>query len=161
MFQSYFDIFSSSISDQPCNSCIEFGSDTFYSSAAHPVANSVRTSLDINERAQLEVSFCSNKPVRAQTKILMRLEDNKHITTTIQVIGEACQEIVSFHDINKSRQEIDLDVDEGKKERKKERGIMWLKEGKDQRGERCLHTETLYTVKLVTLLRFGLLLVCL
>lgn len=47
----------------------------------------------------------------------MCLEDNKHITTTIQVIGDACQDIVSFHDLNKSSQEINLDIDKGKKKK--------------------------------------------
>lgn len=78
-------------------------------------------SLNVNEQVRLEVNFCSNKPVRAQTRILMCLEDNKHITTTIEVIGDACQEIVSFHNLNTSSQELNRDVDKGKnRKRKKE-----------------------------------------
>lgn len=71
-------------------------------------------SLDVNEQVRLEVSFCSDRPVRAQTRILMCLEDNKHVTTTIQVIGEACQDVVSFHNIN-NLQKTDLDGDEGRR----------------------------------------------
>lgn len=92
-------------------------------------------SLDVNEQAQLEVNFCSNKPVRAQTRILMCLEDNKHITTTIQVIGDACQDIVSFHDLNKSPQEIHLDVDKGKKRKRKKRHYVAKKEERAEREQ--------------------------
>eukprot|EP00066_Takifugu_rubripes_P027985 XP_011617251.1 PREDICTED: hydrocephalus-inducing protein homolog [Takifugu rubripes] len=81
----------------------------------HPAARSARMSLDVNEQVRLEVSFCSNRPVRAETRILMCLEDNKHVTTTIQVRGEACQDVVSFHNIN-NLQQTDLDVDEGDQE---------------------------------------------
>lgn len=72
-------------------------------------------SLDVNEQVRLEVSFCSDRPVRAQTRILMCLEDNKHVTTTIQVIGEACQDVVSFHNIN-NLQKTDPDGDEGRRQ---------------------------------------------
>lgn len=72
-------------------------------------------SLNVHEQVRLEVSFCSDRPGRAQTKMVMCLEDNKHITTTVQVTAEACQEVVSFHHISRSSQETDLDVDEGKK----------------------------------------------
>lgn len=44
----------------------------------------------------------------------MSLEDNKHVTTTIQVIGEACQDVVTFHNIN-NLQRTDLDGDEGER----------------------------------------------
>lgn len=79
-----------------------------------PAARSARMSLDVNEQVRLEVSFCSDRPVRAETRILMCLEDNKHVTTTIQVIGEACQDVVSFHNIN-NLQKTDLEVDEGER----------------------------------------------
>lgn len=71
-------------------------------------------SLEVNEQVRLEVSFCSHRPVRAETRILMSLEDNKHVTTTIQVIGEACQDVVTFHNIN-NLQRTDLDGDEGER----------------------------------------------
>lgn len=76
-------------------------------------------SLKVNEQVQLEVIFCSNRPVKAQTKIMVCLEDNKHITTTIHVTGDACEDIVSFHNVNRSSQEVKLDVNNGKKRQKK------------------------------------------
>lgn len=79
-------------------------------------------SLNVNEQVRLEVSFCSNNPVRAQTRILVCLEDNKHVTTTIQVTGDACQDIVSFHNL-KSSEEINLDVDKGKKKKKEKKHV--------------------------------------
>lgn len=79
-------------------------------------------SLKVNEQVRLEVIFCSNKPVRAQTRILMCLEDNKHITTIIKVFGDTCQD-VSIHNLNKSSQEINLDVNKGKKRKRKKKSV--------------------------------------
>lgn len=76
-------------------------------------------SLNVNEQVRLEVVFYSDRPTRAQTRILMCLEDNKHITTTIQVVAEACQDIVAFHNLNESTQELVLDDEKGLKKRKK------------------------------------------
>lgn len=104
----------------------------FFYLPERPAARSARMSLDVNEQVRLEVSFCSDRPVRAETRILMCLEDNKHVTTTIQVIGEACQDVVSFHNIN-NLQKTDLDVDEG--ERRQGGGK------KGEIGKRCLSGE--------------------
>lgn len=106
-----------------------------YLSPECPAASSLRMSLNVNEQVRLEVNFYSDKPIRAQTRILMCLEDNKHITTTIQVIADACQDIVSFHNLNESSQEITLDDDKGMK-RKRQKGIMWLKKRKEKRGNK-------------------------
>lgn len=75
-------------------------------------------SLNVDEQVRLEVTFCSDRPVRAETRILMRLEDNKHVTTTVQVMGEARQDVVTFHDISTESQNPDPDVDEGRKEKR-------------------------------------------
>lgn len=75
-------------------------------------------SLNVDEQVRLEVTFCSDRPVRAESRILMRLEDNKHVTTTVQVMGEACQDVVSLHDIGTESQDPDPDVDEGRTEKR-------------------------------------------
>lgn len=74
-------------------------------------------SLNINEQAELEVSFCSDKPLSVKAKISLQVEDNQYSDTIIQVSGEAYQEIVSLHNIDKSAQAIDMEDDEGGKRR--------------------------------------------
>lgn len=86
-------------------------------------------SLNVNEQVRLEVVFYSDGPTRAQTRILMCLEDNKHITTTIQVVAEACQDVVAFHNLNESAQELVLDDEKGME--KKKIGSLWLKKRED------------------------------
>lgn len=74
-------------------------------------------SLNVNEQVELEVSFCSDKPVSVKAKMSLQVEDNQYSDTIIRVSGEAYQEIVSLYNINKSSQEIDLEDDEGGKRR--------------------------------------------
>lgn len=70
-------------------------------------------SLNINEQVELEVSFCSDTPLSVKAKISLQVEDNQYSDTTIQVSGEAYQEIVSLHNIDKSAQAEDVEDDEG------------------------------------------------
>lgn len=74
-------------------------------------------SLNINEQVELEVSFCSDKPLSVKAKISLQVEDNQYSDTIIQVSGEAYQEIVSLHNIDKSAQAIDMEDDGGGKRR--------------------------------------------
>lgn len=74
-------------------------------------------SLNINEQVELEVSFCSDKPLSVKAKMSVQVEDNQYSDTLIRVSGEAYQEIVSLHNINTSEQAIDVDNDEGGKMR--------------------------------------------
>lgn len=104
-------------------------------------------SLNVNEQVQLEVVFCSDKPVRAQTKILIYLEDNKHVTTTMHVTGDACEDVVSFHNVNRVSQEVNPDVNRGKDRTKV---ITWIKRGTSREGTGIL-TTAVFLVKVVIL----------
>lgn len=75
--------------------------------------HSVTLSLNINEQVELEVSFCSDKPLSVKAEISLQVEDNQYSGTMIQVSGEAYQEIISLHNIHKSGQAIDVGDDEG------------------------------------------------
>lgn len=74
-------------------------------------------SLNVNEQVELEVSFCSDKPISVKAKMSLQVEDNQYSNAIIRVSGEAYHEIVSLYNINKSSQEIDLEYDEGGKRR--------------------------------------------
>ncbi|XP_031731518.1 hydrocephalus-inducing protein homolog isoform X1 [Anarrhichthys ocellatus] len=69
--------------------------------------------LDVNEQVELEVSFCSDKPLSVEAKMSLQVEDNQYGKTTIQVTGEAYQGIVSLDNIRRSLQEIDQEDEEG------------------------------------------------
>lgn len=91
-------------------------------------------SLDVNEEAEFEVIFCSDKPLGVKTTVSVQVVDNKYSTTTIHVSGEAYHEIISLCNINKSSQEIDLEDDGGKTKMKQEAD-------KDVRMKRCIHQQ--------------------
>lgn len=91
--------------------------DTFHSSTERQLVHRVLLSLNVNEQVELEVSFCSDKPLSVKAKMSLQVEDNQYSDTIIRVSGEAYQEIVSLYNISKSSQEIDLEDDGGGKRR--------------------------------------------
>lgn len=68
--------------------------------------------LSVNEQVELEVSFCSDKPLNLKAKMLLQVADNQYNETAIQVSGEAYQEVVSLSNISRSLEEADLEEDE-------------------------------------------------
>lgn len=81
--------------------------------------------LNVNEQVELEVSFCSDKALSVTADMSLQVEDNQYSETTVQVTGEAYQEIVSLDNISRSLQEIDKEDDgEGKREQYYRRLIM-------------------------------------
>lgn len=79
-------------------------------------------SLHDNQQVELEVSFCSDKPLSVNAKISLQVEGNHYSNTTIQVTGEAYQEIVSLQNISRSSQEINEEnIDQGTEEKDRNR----------------------------------------
>ncbi|KAK5867885.1 hypothetical protein PBY51_012341 [Eleginops maclovinus] len=68
--------------------------------------------LDVSERVEFEVGFCSDNPLIVKAKISLHVEDNQYSNTVIQVTGEAYQEIVSLDNISRSSQETEEDDEE-------------------------------------------------
>lgn len=100
--------------------------DPFSSPIEHQLVHRAILRLDVNEQAEFEVSFCSDKPQSVKAKMSLQVEDNQCSHTIIRVAGEAYQEIVSLDNINRSSQEVDQEDDEGGKCRKEGRRlIMW------------------------------------
>ncbi|XP_049928998.1 hydrocephalus-inducing protein homolog isoform X2 [Epinephelus moara] len=79
----------------------------------HQLVHRAILRLDVNEQAEFEVSFCSDKPQSVKAKMSLQVEDNQCSHTIIRVAGEAYQEIVSLDNINRSSQEVDQEDDEG------------------------------------------------
>ncbi|KAM4733696.1 hydrocephalus-inducing protein homolog isoform 3-T4 [Anableps anableps] len=67
--------------------------------------------LNVNEQKRFEVSFCSNKPVNVETTITVMVKDNQYSHTTIHVMGEAYQKIVSLDNISRSSQDGEDEVE--------------------------------------------------
>nr|XP_054593766.1 hydrocephalus-inducing protein homolog [Nothobranchius furzeri] len=63
--------------------------------------------LNAKEQTSFEVSFCSDKPMCVRASLLLQVKDNKHSNTTVQVTGEAYQEIISLNNILRSPQQTD------------------------------------------------------
>lgn len=69
----------------------------------------ITISLNIGEQVELEVSFGSDKPLIVKSKMLLEVADNQYNETSIQVSGEAYQEVVSMSNISRSLQEVDVE----------------------------------------------------
>ncbi|XP_072290521.1 hydrocephalus-inducing protein homolog [Eucyclogobius newberryi] len=67
------------------------------------------TQLNVRETVEFEVSFCSKKAQKCNTKVY--LEDSEYNNITILVTGEACEEIVSLENIKRQLLETDEIVD--------------------------------------------------
>ncbi|XP_049580395.1 hydrocephalus-inducing protein homolog [Syngnathus scovelli] len=68
--------------------------------------------LDVNERAEFEVTFSSNKPLKVDDKISVQVKDSLYSNTTIQVTGEAYQQLVSLENIRKPPRELHPNYDQ-------------------------------------------------
>lgn len=71
--------------------------------------------LKVNEQKRFEVSFCTNKSVTVKTTMTVQVMDNQYSNTTIHVMGETYQEIVSLDNISRSSQDGDDEVEGIKK----------------------------------------------
>ncbi|XP_034061831.1 LOW QUALITY PROTEIN: hydrocephalus-inducing protein homolog [Gymnodraco acuticeps] len=78
----------------------------------HQLVHRTTLRLNVREQAEFEVGFCSDKPLIVKAKMSLHVEDNKYSNTTIQITGEAYQEIISLDNISRLSQEIEED-DEG------------------------------------------------
>ncbi|XP_008288806.1 hydrocephalus-inducing protein homolog [Stegastes partitus] len=95
----------------PGNTCSSTQIDSITASE-HQVMHRATLRLDVNESVEFEVCFCSDKPLSVKTQMSLQVEDNQYSNTTIQVTGEAYQELVSLDNINRSSQEMDQEEDE-------------------------------------------------
>uniref|UniRef100_A0A3Q2PEK1 HYDIN axonemal central pair apparatus protein n=1 Tax=Fundulus heteroclitus TaxID=8078 RepID=A0A3Q2PEK1_FUNHE len=68
--------------------------------------------LNVNKQKRFEVSFCSNKSVTVETTMTVQVKDNQYSNTTIHVMGEAYQEIVSLDNISRSLQDGEDEVED-------------------------------------------------
>ncbi|XP_077372587.1 hydrocephalus-inducing protein homolog [Festucalex cinctus] len=68
--------------------------------------------LDVNESAEFEVTFSSDKPVRVDDKISVQVKDSLYSNTIVQVHGEAYQQLVSLDNIRKPPREMHPNLDE-------------------------------------------------
>ncbi|XP_034542457.1 hydrocephalus-inducing protein homolog isoform X2 [Notolabrus celidotus] len=68
--------------------------------------------LNVNEHAEFDLSFCADKPLSVKAKMSLQVEDNQYSNTIITVTGEAYQEIVSLDNISRSLQETDQEDEE-------------------------------------------------
>ncbi|XP_061825847.2 hydrocephalus-inducing protein homolog [Nerophis lumbriciformis] len=62
--------------------------------------------LDVTERVAFEVTFSSDEPLTVEDKISLRVEGSQYSNVTIQVIGEAYQDLITFDNIGGLVQEI-------------------------------------------------------
>nr|XP_029134421.1 hydrocephalus-inducing protein homolog [Labrus bergylta] len=69
--------------------------------------------LKVNERAEFDVSFCSDKTLSVKAKMSLQVEDNQYSNIIITVTGEAYQEIVSLDNISRPIQETDQEDEAG------------------------------------------------
>lgn len=96
----------------------------------------VTLTLDVHEQVKLEVSFCPHKAVSVEAKMTMQVENNQFSRTSIEVIGETYQDIISLDNISRPFEELDEKEEEsGKRERRAEETEMklemWLKKEED------------------------------
>lgn len=77
--------------------------------------------LNVNESVEFEVSFCSGKPLSTKADMSLQVKGNQYSKTTIQVVGEAYQQMVSLDNISTSLLNVDQeDESEGMKRAKEE-----------------------------------------
>lgn len=79
----------------------------FSFSTEHKSVHRVNLKLKSNEPVEIEVGFCSDKPLNVKEKMSLQVKDNQQSNTTIEVTGEAYQPIVSLDHISRSLQDID------------------------------------------------------
>ncbi|XP_075998117.1 hydrocephalus-inducing protein homolog [Genypterus blacodes] len=70
----------------------------------HQLVHRATFQLAVDEQAELEVSFCSAKPLKVKANITLQVEDNQYSNTIIQLTGEANQEIITLENISTSSQ---------------------------------------------------------
>ncbi|XP_061629909.1 hydrocephalus-inducing protein homolog [Phyllopteryx taeniolatus] len=68
--------------------------------------------LDLNERVEFEVTFSSNKHLKVDDKISVQVKGSQYSNATIQVSGEAYQQLVSLDNIRKPPREINPNYNE-------------------------------------------------
>uniref|UniRef100_A0A3P8U8F5 HYDIN axonemal central pair apparatus protein n=1 Tax=Amphiprion percula TaxID=161767 RepID=A0A3P8U8F5_AMPPE len=68
--------------------------------------------LNVNESMGFEVCFCSDKPLSVKAQMSLQVKDNQYSDTTIQVTGEAYQELVAIDNIKRSSEEMGQEEDE-------------------------------------------------
>lgn len=95
--------------------------DTSFLSTEHQLVHRTTLRLNVGEQAEFEVGFCSDKPLIVKAKMSLHVEDNKYSNTTIQITGEAYQEIISLDNISRLSQEIEEDDEGGKRRKEDER----------------------------------------
>lgn len=80
--------------------------DSTQRASEHKSVHRVNLKLKINEPVEIEVGFCSDKPLSVKAKMSLQVKDNQQNNTTIEVTGEAFQPIVSLDHISRSLQDI-------------------------------------------------------
>ncbi|XP_041651130.1 hydrocephalus-inducing protein homolog [Cheilinus undulatus] len=78
----------------------------------HQLVHKANLRLNVNERAEFDVSFCSDKTLSVRAKMSLQVNDNQYSMTTIELTAESYQETVSL-DIIRSLQEKDQEEEEG------------------------------------------------
>ncbi|CAI5655386.1 unnamed protein product [Oreochromis niloticus] len=86
--------------------------DSTQRASEHKSMHRVNLKLKINEPVEIEVGFCSDKPLSVKAKMSLQVKDNQQSNTTIEVTGEAYQPIVSLDHISRSLQDIDHEDEE-------------------------------------------------
>ncbi|XP_039456431.1 hydrocephalus-inducing protein homolog [Oreochromis aureus] len=86
--------------------------DSTQRASEHKSMHRVNLKLKINEPVEIEVGFCSDKPLSVKAKMSLQVKDNRQSNTTIEVTGEAYQPIVSLDHISRSLQDIDHEDEE-------------------------------------------------
>ncbi|XP_025999986.1 hydrocephalus-inducing protein-like isoform X2 [Astatotilapia calliptera] len=81
--------------------------DSTQRASEHKSVHRVNLKLKSNEPVEIEVGFCSDKPLNVKEKMSLQVKDNQQSNTTIEVTGEAYQPIVSLDHISRSLQDID------------------------------------------------------
>ncbi|KAF7656194.1 hypothetical protein LDENG_00045050 [Lucifuga dentata] len=77
----------------------------------HQLVHRSTFTLNVDEQAEFEVSFCSDKPLNVKANMTLQVKDNQHSDTKIQLTGEAYQDIISLENINRSSYESDTEED--------------------------------------------------
>ncbi|XP_025759455.1 hydrocephalus-inducing protein homolog isoform X1 [Oreochromis niloticus] len=86
--------------------------DSTQRASEHKSVHRVNLKLKINEPVEIEVGFCSDKPLSVKAKMSLQVKDNQQSNTTIEVTGEAYQPIISLDHISRSLQDIDHEDEE-------------------------------------------------
>ncbi|XP_051916753.1 hydrocephalus-inducing protein homolog isoform X2 [Hippocampus zosterae] len=68
--------------------------------------------LDVNEEVEFEVTFSSTKPLRVEDKISVQVKGSLYSNATIQVTGEAYQQLVSLDNLRKPPREMNPNYEE-------------------------------------------------